>query len=110
MPQFTRLDRAYVPEGPYRVWSKGPKAYSNTDRFKITNPGSNRQAQFERELIILSQMEATATLPVFISWSNLPQMRMDWGCIGHAVASGFLQPLRDCDAGYVSHVTLAGAL
>lgn len=109
MPSYQYVGANYEPVGVYRVWSKGSKTYAANERSKTSNPNSDRQAQFEQELTILAQQLGTRRLPVYVSWQNAFGKRMDWGCIGHAVASGFLQPLEDCEQGYVSHVVITEA-
>ena len=106
MPEFTRIDADYQPQGKARVWSQGSKTYSWRQRGKLSSPDSARQTQFERELLILSEALGSDDVPVYVSWRNAPRRRMDWGNIGHAVASGFLEEPEDNGQGFVSQVRL----
>ena len=106
MPEYSQIELCYQPRGAARVWSQGPKTYSWSQRGKLGSPNSQRQAQFESELRDLAVLMRRDVLPVYVSWPNALRMRMDWGCIGHAVASGFLEAPLDNHEGYVSHVHL----
>jgi hypothetical protein len=67
--------------------------------------GSRRQDHFEAELLRLRDATGTETLPVFVSF-NGERRRMDKGCIGHAVARGFIEQVCDGPDGTVASVSI----
>jgi len=64
-----------------------------------------RQRHFENQLERIAWHLGTDTVPVFLSFDG-DRRRMDKGCVGHAVASGFLEAPTNGDLGYVTHVRL----
>lgn len=67
---------------------------------------TDRQAFFQDHLKRISWHLGTDTIPVFVDF-NGDRRRMDKGCVGHAVAAGFLLPPQNNTEGYVTYVTLA---
>jgi hypothetical protein len=66
----------------------------------------NRQAHFEGQLRQVAWHLGTKTVPVFLNFNGV-QLRMDKGCVGHAVAAGFLLAPVDGPDGYVTQVELS---
>lgn len=66
---------------------------------------SRRQDHFEAELLRLRAVTGSEILPVFVSF-NGERRRMDKGCVGHAVARGFLERPSDGPDGTVASVAL----
>ena len=106
MVVHSQISDSYVPLGNFRVWSKGSGTFDTNRPQKESNPNSARQRQFEAELLRLARVFGGAHVPVFVQWSDTGPRRMDMGCVGHAVASGFLSALRNGAAGYVTHVQI----
>jgi hypothetical protein len=64
-----------------------------------------RQDHFESELKKLSWHLGSNSVPIFIDF-NGDKRRMDKGCIGHAVAAGFLEPPTNGPDGFATTVLL----
>lgn len=100
----------------YERWSGGTSdvfAGSTTpftaDLLKTTPASSRaRQAHFEETVRRLAWHLGSSTIPVFVDF-NGNRRRMDKGCVGHAVASGFLKRPVNGPADYVTHVELSEA-
>ena len=70
--------------------------------------GSERQTHFETQLARMSEASSDGRVPVFSQWRDRRKRRMDLGCLGHALARGFIQPPEnDSFVGYVTHVRLS---
>src|ERR1700722_12801270 len=65
-----------------------------------------RQQLFQSQLIEISRTLRTASIPVFLNIQGR-LCRLDKGCIGHAVAAGFLLGPANGHEGVVEVVTLA---
>lgn len=65
----------------------------------------SRQAFFQEHLKRISCHLGSNTIPVFIDF-NGDRRRMDKGCIGHAVAAGFLEAPENGREGYLASVNL----
>jgi hypothetical protein len=109
MPNYHRVAIPYE-ANPYGISDVFPRARdtfaSSTLRKTTAAQDRNRQDHFEAQLLRLSEYFGGMTLPVYLEWGG--RRRMDKGCIGHSVARGFLQPVRDGSAGFVEQVTLSG--
>ncbi|WP_307088384.1 hypothetical protein [Sphingomonas faeni] len=66
---------------------------------------SRRQDHFEAELLRLRDATGSDILSIFVSF-NEERRRMDKGCIGHAVARGFLDQVCDGPDGTVASVSI----
>ncbi|WP_417322000.1 hypothetical protein [Erythrobacter aureus] len=108
MADYQKTDLPYAPLGQYKVWVESRNHFDASDLKKDTAADSDRQAQFISELKRLADHLGTATLPVFVQWPNVGRRRMDKGCVGHAVASGALEPPQNSAKGFVEHVALNG--
>ncbi|HYD38596.1 MAG TPA: hypothetical protein VEA60_13350 [Allosphingosinicella sp.] len=109
MPDYTFTDLPYAILGPGKVWVDSRSTFRADSLLKNTNPDSERQGHFHMQLLRLSNHLGTRRLPVFVNWPGAGRLRMDKGCIGHAVAAGFLNLPEDGPAGYITHVEIAGA-
>ncbi len=97
----------------YDRWTKGSQVFVQaTDEFTASSlskstPASDtgRQQHFQELLTRIAWHLGSETIPVFIDF-NGDRRRMDKGCVGHAVAGGFLLPPADSAQGYVSTVVL----
>ena len=67
---------------------------------------SPRQAHFEAELLRIAEDVGSSDLPVFVQFRSGERRRMDKGCVGHAVARGFVEPPVNGRGGLVTTVTL----
>ncbi len=65
-----------------------------------------RQTHFETQLKHVAWHLGTKSVPVFLDFNGV-QLRMDKGCVGHAVAAGFLRAPVNGPEGYVTHVELS---
>jgi hypothetical protein len=107
MPTWTPIPLDYEP------WPKGSQVFVRAiDTFSAASlakstPASDtdRQQHFQELLKRIAWHLGSDTLPVFIDF-NGDRRRMDKGCMGHAVASGFLMAPADASEGYVSAVAL----
>jgi hypothetical protein len=108
MPEYTPINLPYAVLGPGRVWVDSRSTFRAQSLGKYSDPGSDRQAHFHTQLLRLSNHLGSLRLPVFVNWPGAGCLRMDKGCIGHAVAAGFLRQPEDSAAGYITHVEIAG--
>lgn len=107
MPAWTPVALDYEP------WPKGSQIFvGSTDTFsasslaKATPAGdTGRQQHFQELVERIAWHLGSDTVPVFIDF-NGDRRRMDKGCIGHAVAGGFLMAPVDGNEGYVTTVVL----
>nr|WP_314444415.1 DUF3427 domain-containing protein [uncultured Sphingomonas sp.] len=67
-----------------------------------------RQRFFEEQVRQIAWHLGEDRVPVFLDF-NGERRRMDKGCVGHAVASGFIEPPVNGSSGYVEYVKLTGA-
>lgn len=105
--QWARVGADYVPYGgSSQTFAKSAEAFTAGSIAKNTGPISARQQHFEQQLRQLSELIGSPRLPVFIQFAD-GRRRMDKGCIGHAIASGFLRPATDTSRGFVEWVELA---
>lgn len=107
MPKWTEVDHPYLRYGagsePFVVSRDGFIAW---DLRKTAQAGdSDRQAHFARELTRLSQALDDLIMPVFVSFGG-ERRRMDKGCVGHAVARGFIRRPTDGPEGIVDAVEI----
>ena len=106
MPAYLRIP--YDPnEGQWILLRASSKTFSAREvrRSAVVN-SSARQVSFEALLRQLSNYVGDNTVPVFISTPTKGEVRLDRGCIGHAVANGVLEATEDSSSGYVEFVTL----
>ena len=110
MPVFTRVNIDYEPYGGESdVFAKGNSSLRDLrPPFKKSTVPKDltRQQHFERLLELLS-LETGRRVPTFVEWNGSVRNRMDKGCIGHAVAAGFLLPPENSADGYVTHIEIA---
>jgi hypothetical protein len=99
------LDFEPRPAGKSDVFVRSAEPFT-ADLGKLTAPADQeRQAFFEDQLRRIAWHLGDDTIPVFLDF-NGDRRRMDKGCVGHAVASNFLEPVSNGADGYVTHVTL----
>jgi hypothetical protein len=102
------LDFEPRPEGKSNVFVQSAEPFTS-DLGKITPAADQqRQAFFEDQLRRIAWHLGADTIPVFLDF-NGHKRRMDKGCVGHAIASNFLEPVGNGPDGYVTHVALKGA-
>ena len=65
-----------------------------------------RMENFYRNLLAMYRATGAKVLPIYFVTADGRRTRMDRGCIGHAVAEGFLAPLKDDEDGALRHVSL----
>lgn len=106
MPQWTFVALDY--EG----WSRGKEVFVESadtvsvNSIRITRaPDEERQDFFEDKLVAIAWHLGTQQVPVFVDF-NGEKRRMDGECIGNALASSFLIPLRNGPEGYLTHVAI----
>ena len=104
MPAYQNIDLQYAPLGPGKVWVDSRDSFRPNSLGKTTAPDTDRQQHFHAQLARLAEHLGSRTVPVFIHWPQAGRKRMDKGCIGHAVASGYIAELITDADGYVSHV------
>jgi hypothetical protein len=83
------------------------KAQSLTDLPAKLTP---RLAVFYRNLIRLAEALQSQEIPIDFVDGNGAHMAMDLGCVKIAEHSGFIQPLKDSQSGYLTTVRLAWAV
>jgi len=108
MPDYTPVDLPYAVLGPGKVWVESRSTFRAGSLGKDSDPASDRQKHFHDQLLRLSGHLGKRRLPVFVHWPDAGRLRMDKGCIGHAVTAGFLKPVTDAPCGYVTHVEISG--
>lgn len=93
-------------EGPSDVFAKSRRAFSAESLGK-QSPAVNqhRQQYFHAELRRLAAALGSTDLPVFVRLRG-ERLRMDKGCVGHAVAAGVLEPPTNNAQGFVEYVRL----
>ncbi|TGV61068.1 hypothetical protein EN784_01325 [bacterium M00.F.Ca.ET.141.01.1.1] len=110
MPQWTfvALD--------YERWGGGKEVFvASADTVSVNSikivraPDEERQSSFQDKLVAIAWHLATYQVPVYVDF-NGEQRRMDWDCIGHALASSFLGPLQDGPEGYLTHVAISSLM
>lgn len=107
MPTWHDLPLNYEPwEGQSDTFSRSSSGFSAATLAKGRLAMTGRQAHFEAQAEAIAWHMGTNTIPVFIAFSG-ERRRMDKGCVGHAVESGFLAPPADGATGILEHVTLA---
>lgn len=67
---------------------------------------TQRQSHFERMLRQISGHLQSDQVPVFIHTPTRGPVRLDAGCVGHAVANRVIEPLEDSPTGIVEWLTL----
>lgn len=107
MPTWTQLDLDYRPfGGGSEPFARSRDGFSAGDLGKrALAGGSGRQAHFEEELLRIAAAVGGDVLPVFVRFRG-ERRRMDKGCVGHAVARGFIEAPVDGPAGIVDSVVL----
>lgn len=107
MPNWTEVDLEHRPYGagsePFVLSRNGFGAATLGKTAAATD--SDRQEHFEREVARLSQALGSAAVPVFVSFRG-ERRRMDKGCVGHAVARGFIEPPLDGPEGVVDAIVV----
>ncbi|PWG03522.1 hypothetical protein [Sphingosinicella humi] len=107
MPMWTPIPLDYEP------WTKGTDVFvRSSTTFDASSLGKStpardtaRQKHFEEVVRRIAWHLGSDTVPVFIDF-NGDRRRMDKGCMGHAVAGGFLEPVSNGESGYITQVTL----
>jgi hypothetical protein len=104
MPTYTAIPLDYDPySGPSDVFARSSEGFPPT--FGKTSAASEpRQLHFNEQLGRLSDALGPNRIPVFIEWASGERNRMDRGCVGHAIACGFLEVADVDQDGLVSHV------
>ncbi len=110
-PVWVDVDLAYEPYGKGTetfVLNSAPFVADSLRKDGLAD--SLRQAHFISQLEKLSAALGTFEVPVFVSWAG-ERRRMDKGCVGHAVALGWIDaPTDDSAAGWVKFVRLRRTL
>ncbi|CDX58749.1 hypothetical protein MPL3365_30287 [Mesorhizobium plurifarium] len=110
MPQWTfvALD--------YERWGGGNEVFVpsadtvSVNSIKIVRtPDEERQNFFQDKLVAIAWHLGTHQVLVFVDF-NGEERRMDWDCIGHALASSFLGPLQDGPEGYLTCVAISSLM
>lgn len=90
---------------PRITHSKVPTFAAET--LRKNQPNRNpRQQWFEAQVMAIAEALGTNEIPIYIEMPDGARLRMDKGCIGFAVANGFLQMPRNSGA-FVEYVVLA---
>lgn len=108
MPSYYSIQLDYQPwSGEQPVFRRGRETFRATE-YRQRRPAdqSERQQHFEEQLGRIAQATGCTSIPVYVRWADGSEMRLDRGCIGHAVRRGLLEPVTDGPDGYVTHVHL----
>ncbi len=108
MPSYQSVPLDYQPwEGQQPVFRVGKETFRASE-YRQVRPaeGSSRQLHFEEQLHRIARATGTSVVPIYIRWAGGSEMRLDRGCVGHAIRRGFLEPVTDSENGYVSHVII----
>ncbi|UGA44070.1 hypothetical protein HU230_0038615 [Bradyrhizobium quebecense] len=97
----------------YEEYGRGSETFVASDATfdarsikKNTSPANpERQEHFLKQLRNIAWHLGTDEIPVFLNF-NGKQLRMDKGCLGHAVAAGAIEAPNDGPRGHVVTVTL----
>jgi hypothetical protein len=110
MPEwvFVPLEFEPRPEGKSDVFVKSSEPFPAELGQTVPAKDSERQAFFEDQLRRIAWHLGDDIVPVFLDF-NGDRRRMDKGCVGHAVASGAIEPPANGADGYVTHVKLRSA-
>jgi hypothetical protein len=108
MTNWVRVPLDYEPlSGSSDVFVKATSTFdANSLAKKTLARDRDRQAHFEKQLEHVAWHLGTNIIPIFLDFNGV-QLRMDKGCIGHAVAAGFLQAPVNGPDGHVTHVELS---
>src|SRR5688572_8641197 len=108
MPEWVSvpLDFQPRPAGQSDVFVRSPEPFSAELGKVSAAANQERQKHFEDQLRHIAWHLGEDSIPVFLDF-NGDKRRMDKGCVGHAVASGFLDRPRNGPDGYVTHVQIA---
>lgn len=106
-PAWTEVDIPYLPyEGASDVFARSPTTFTTQSLAKRTPARDQaRQSHFNGQLQRLSEAFGSIDIPVFLSFQGV-RVRMDKGCIGHAVAAGVLVSPQNNAAGFIDQVRL----
>lgn len=101
----------FIPEkrrvrGTPAILKDDGKRPSAEEFFKGDCQFTERMENFYRNLLAMYRATASKVLPVYFKTADGSLMRMDRGCIGHAVADGFLEPLENDTEGHLLSVRL----
>ena len=106
------IESAHV-EIPFHHYSDGNPVFVKSRDGIRADFGKNtpakdreRQAYFNSWLDRLAEHLNVRRIPIFIEWSSGELMRMDKGCIGHALAAGKISEVVVGSDGFVSHIIL----
>lgn len=106
-PTWTEVDIPYLPyEGASDVFARSPTTFTAQSLAKLTPARDQlRQSHFNSQLQRLSEAFDGGDIPVFLSFQGV-RVRMDKGCIGHAVAAGVLASPENNASGFIDKVRL----
>lgn len=106
-PTWVEVTIAYEPyAGASDVFAKAQTTFTAQSLAK-RSPAKDqaRQSHFNGQIHRLAKALGGADIPVFLSFQGV-RVRMDKGCVGHAVAAGVLSIPRNNAAGFVDQVRL----
>ncbi|MBZ9864223.1 hypothetical protein LB515_02430 [Mesorhizobium sp. CA15] len=110
MPQWTFVALGYERWGGEKEVFVASADTVSVNSIKIVRaPDKERQNFFQDKLVAIAWHLGTYEVPVFVDF-NGEERRMDWDCVGHALASSFLGPLQDGPEGYLTHVAISSLM
>ncbi|MGY2995070.1 hypothetical protein [Mesorhizobium sp. URHB0026] len=96
----------------YERWGRGKEVFVESDdtvsanSIKVSRASDQQRGYFFQQMLAaIAWHLGTDHVPVFVDF-NGEKRRMDWECIGNALASSFLIPLRNGPEGYLTHVAI----
>lgn len=106
-PTWVEANIAYEPyAGASDVFAKTKTTFTAQSITKRTPAKDQaRQSHFNGQLPRLAKAFGGADIPVFLSFQGV-RMRMDKGCVGHAVAAGVLAVPQNNASGFIDQVRL----
>lgn len=106
MPNYSRIP--FDPdEGRWNLLRRSREPFSACEIRRATDENSSeRQKIFEALARQLSNHFGDACVPIFLSTPSKGEVRLDCGCVGHAVANEVIWPPKNSDDGYVEWITL----
>lgn len=106
-PTWVEVNIAYEPyAGASDVFAKTQTTFTAQSLAKRTPAKEQaRQSHFNGQLRRLAKAFGGADIPVFLSFQGV-RVRMDKGCVGHAVAAGVLEVPQNNAAGFIDQVRL----
>lgn len=107
---WVEIDLDHEPySGPSDVFARSRSSFSVNSLGKQTAAvNQDRQQYFHAQLRRLATALGTRALPVFVDFRG-KRLRMDKGCVGHAVAAGILERPEDNAEGFVDQVRMRDA-